>query len=58
MSEYFVSLGMPSKLSEFGIDKDKSSRLADLCTNGKTRVLDSQMPLGYKECKDIFESCY
>ena len=58
MSEDFMSLGMPSKLSDFGISKEKSDRLADLCTNGKTRVLDSQMQLGYDECKEIFESCY
>ena len=58
MSEYFASLGMPTKLSDFGIEKSKVGRLADLCTNGKTRILDSQMPLGYDECKEIFESCY
>ena len=58
MSEYFSGLGMPTKLSDFGIDIDKSARLADLCTNGKTRILDSQMQLGYNECKEIFESCY
>ncbi len=58
MSEYFISLGMPTKLSEFGIEKDKAGLLSDLCTNGKTRILDSQMPLGYLECKEIFENCY
>lgn len=58
MSEYFTSLGMPQSLREFGIEKGKEGRLADLCTNGKTRVIKSQKPLGYMECKEIFESCY
>ncbi|MBE7082008.1 MAG: iron-containing alcohol dehydrogenase [Clostridiales bacterium] len=58
MSEYFISLGMPSKLSDLGVPKEKAERLADLCTNGKTRILDSQMKLGFNECKEIFESCY
>ena len=58
MAEYFASIGMPSKLSEFGIEKGKEDRLADLCTNGKTRAIKNYIPLGYKEVKEIFESCY
>lgn len=58
MSEYFISLGMPKNLREFGIEQGKEDRLADLCTNGKTRIIKSQMQLGYNECKEIFESCY
>ena len=58
MAEYFSSIGMPSRLSEFGIEKGKEDRLADLCTNGKTRAIKNYIPLGYKEVKEIFESCY
>ena len=58
MAEYFASIGMPSKLSEFGIEMGKEDRLADLCTNGKTRAIKNYIPLGYKEVKEIFESCY
>lgn len=58
MAEYFASIGMPSRLSEFGIEKGKEDRLADLCTNGKTRSIKNYIPLGYKEVKEIFESCY
>lgn len=58
MTEYFVSIGMPTRLSEFGIGKGKEDRLADLCTNGKTRTIKNYIPLGYKEVKEIFESCY
>lgn len=57
MAEYFASLGMPTKLSDFGIE-NVADRLADLCTFGKTRAVESQIILGYDEIKDIFESCY
>lgn len=58
MKDYFISLGIQKSLSEFGVEKDKIERLAELCTNGKTRVIKSPKPLGFNECKEIFESCY
>ena len=58
MSEYFVSIGMPKRLREFNIELGKEERLADLCTNFKSRVIKSQKLLGFNECKEIFESCY
>lgn len=58
MAEFFVSLGMPTKLSEFGVEKDKLKKLCELCTNGRTRIIKSYIPLGFNECKEIFESCY
>lgn len=58
MAEYFKSIGMPTKISEFNVPKDSLDKLADLCTNGKTRVIKNYIPLGFKEVKDIFESCY
>ncbi len=57
MAEYFASLGMPTKLSDFGIE-NVADRLADLCTFGKTRTVESQIILGFDEIKAIFESCY
>jgi alcohol dehydrogenase YqhD (iron-dependent ADH family) len=57
MAEYFASIGMPTKLSDFGIE-NVSDRLADLCTFGRTRTVKSQITLGYDEIKAIFESCY
>ncbi|MBR2900687.1 MAG: iron-containing alcohol dehydrogenase, partial [Clostridia bacterium] len=57
MAEYFASLGMPTRLSDFGIE-NVAERLADLCTFGKSRTVESQIILGYDEIKDIFESCY
>lgn len=58
MSEYFKSLGMPLTIREFNVSKESLDKLADLCTNGKTRVIKSYIPLGYNEVKEIFESCY
>ncbi|MBO5068451.1 MAG: iron-containing alcohol dehydrogenase [Clostridia bacterium] len=58
MSEYFKSLGMPLTIREFNVPKESLDKLADLCTNGKTRIIKSYIPLGYNEVKEIFESCY
>ena len=58
MADYFKSLGMPTSLREFGIPKDALSRLADLCTYGQTRTINSYIPLGFKEIVDILEICY
>lgn len=57
MSDFFVSIGMPQTLSEFGIPQDKVDRLADLCTFHKTRTVKSIIDLGYNEIKDIFIKC-
>lgn len=58
MSKYFISLGMPYKLSDFGIEKESCSRLADLCTFNKTRKIKTYKTLGFAEVKEIFESCF
>lgn len=58
MAKFFKSIGMPTRLSEFGIEQGKEERLADLCTNNKTRTIKNYIPLGFKEVKEIFESCY
>ncbi len=58
MQEYFISLGMPSRLSDFGVRKEKIDRLTELCTFGNTRTVRSYITLGYTEIKEIFESCY
>ena len=58
MSEFFASIGMPTNIRQFDIDKGNEESLALLCTNDKTRVIKSYIPLGYKEIKEIFESCY
>lgn len=58
MQEYFISLGMPSRLSDFGVEKEKIDRLTELCTFNNTRTVKSYITLGYTEIKEIFESCY
>lgn len=57
MSEFFKQIGMPSKLADFNIDKEKAERLAELCTYGRTRTVKNYIPLGFEEIKEIFLSC-
>lgn len=58
MANYFASIGMPTKLRDFGIPKESIPRLADLCTYGKTRTIKNYIPLGYQEIIDILNICY
>ncbi len=58
MEDYFKSLEMPLALREFDIPADCTDRLADLCTFGKQRVINSYIDLGYDEIKEIFDLCY
>ncbi len=58
MAQYFIALGMPSKLSDFGIKPEAIEKLADLCTFGKTRTVKCVIDMDYDVIKEIFESCY
>ncbi len=58
MSEFFTEIGMPTKLREFGIEPNNEHELTLLCTYNNTRIIKNYIPLGYKEIKEIFESCY
>ncbi len=57
MADFFKSLGMPNNLNAFGISKEATQRLAQLCTFNKTRIVNSIIPLGFKEITDIFNEC-
>ena len=57
MADFFEELGMPSSLSQFGIENN-AERLAELCTFNKTRTVKSYIDLDFNIIKDIFESCY
>lgn len=57
MAKFFKSIGMPSTLSEFGIEENSLDRLAELCTFGKTRTINSTIELGFDEIKEIFNIC-
>ena len=56
LAQYFISIGMPSKISEFG-EKANAKELATLCTYNGTRKIKSYIPLGQSEIEDIFNSC-
>lgn len=58
LKEFFAILKMPKLLSEFNIDKSSAEELAIKCSFNKTRIIDCYIPLGYKECKEIFEMCF
>lgn len=57
MQDFFVSLGMPSSLSDFGLDASVTEKLAAHCTLNDTIKVKSYIPLGLKEIKEIFDLC-
>ncbi len=58
MSDFFISLNMPTKIREFGVPKNAIEELSLLCTFNKTRSIKSFIDLDYQKVKEIFESCY
>ena len=58
MQEFFINIGMPTKLSEFNIPISKIDDLVNLCTYNGTRTIKSYIPLGDKEIKEIFKLCF
>lgn len=58
IAEYFTSIGMPSKISDFNIPEESIDRLAELCTYGKTRTIKSYVELDYDKIKDIFKMAF
>ena len=57
MAEYFKSIGMPSRLSDFGLDGSCIDRLCELCTFGRKRSVKSYIDMDYDVIKDIFKLC-
>lgn len=57
MAEYFKSIGMPSRLSDFGLDESCIDRLCELCTFGRKRSVKSYIDMDYDVIKDIFKLC-
>ncbi|MBR5157934.1 MAG: iron-containing alcohol dehydrogenase [Clostridia bacterium] len=58
MSEFFDFLGMPLKLREFDIEENSISRLAELCTFNRSRVINTYIELDFEKIEEIFKSCY
>ncbi len=57
MAEYFKSIGMPSRLADFGLGEDCIEKLSDLCTFGKQRTIKSYIDMDFAVVKDIFKLC-
>lgn len=57
MAEFFSSLGMPSALSDFGLDESCIDTLSNLCTFGKSRTIKSYIDMDYDTVRDIFKLC-
>ena len=58
MSEFFAKIDMPLRLRDLSVDKGYEDELALLTTFNNTRTIKNYITLGYKEIKEIFESCY
>lgn len=58
LREFFNSLAMPSKLTEFGIERESVEELANACTHNKQRAVKSYIPLDFEVCKEIFNMCF
>lgn len=58
LSAFFKEIGMPQKISEFGVPKEAIFRLAELCTFGKTRTVNSLIELDYDKIVEIFENAF
>ena len=57
MEQFFKEIGMPLTLSEVQVPETEIERLAELCTFGKTRTVESYISLGFDEIKEIFSLC-
>lgn len=58
LSDFFKEIGMPQRISEFGVPKEAIFRLAELCTFGKTRVINSLIELNYDKIVEVFENAF
>lgn len=57
MQNFFIKIGMPSRLSEFNITKDSIEKFVEICTQNGKRTIKSYIPLDKKELTEIFELC-
>ena len=55
---FFNVLKLPSKLSDFGIDKQAVGDLVNACTFNGARTIKSYIALGQKELAEIFNKCF
>ncbi len=57
MAEYFKKLGMPTRLSDFGLDEGCIERLSRLCTFERQRKVKSYIDMDFDVIKEIFKIC-
>ena len=55
--EYFRSLGMPERLSDFGLTAEDAEYMSRRCTDNGNRSFPSVIPLGLDEVREIYSLC-
>lgn len=55
--EYFRSLGMPERLSDFGLTAENAEYMSRRCTDEGRKFFPSVIPLGLDEVREIFSLC-
>ena len=55
--EYFRSLGMPERLSDFGLTAEDAEYMSRRCTDDGKKTFPSVIPLGLDEVREIYSLC-
>lgn len=55
--EYFRSLGMPERLSDFGLTAEDAEYMSRRCTDDGKKTFPSVLPLGLEEVREIYSLC-
>ena len=55
--EYFRSLGMPERLSDFGLTAEDAEYMSRRCTDNGNKIFPSVIPLGLDEVREIYSLC-
>ena len=55
---FFVSIGMPRTLNEFGLERSCIGQLLDSLEKSKGRIFGAFMPIGREDARAIYESAF
>jgi alcohol dehydrogenase YqhD (iron-dependent ADH family) len=58
LRDFFVSMGMPRSLKEFGLEESSIDRLLDGLEKSKGRVFGAFKPLGREDARAIYQSAF
>ena len=58
LKDYYVEIGMPAKLSEFGVTYDSLEGMALRLTNNKTKVFNDIINVDFNMALEIYKSAY